>query len=117
MPLAGWILNILYGALPLAASPWIIYRRLRLGKDREGWRQKLLGDIPARPGARPCLWFHAVSVGEVLLLKPVIEKLRREHNLLDIVISTTTNTGHAVAREKYPFARVVYYPFDFTWAV
>jgi len=114
---AGWILNILYGALLLAAAPWIAYRRLRLGKDREGWRQKLLGDLPARPAGRPCLWFHAVSVGEVLLLKPVLDRLRAERGDLDIVISTTTQTGQAVAGEKYPFARLVYYPFDFTWAV
>jgi 3-deoxy-D-manno-octulosonic-acid transferase len=117
MPLAGWILNILYGALLLAASPWIAYRRVRYGKDREGWRQKLFGDIPARPDGKPCLWFHAVSVGEVLLLKPVLDRLRAERGDLDIVISTTTQTGQAVAREKYPFARTVYYPFDFTWAV
>lgn len=117
MPAAGWILNILYGALLLAASPWIVYRRLRLGKDREGWRQKLFGDIPARPGAKPCLWFHAVSVGEVLLLKPILDRLRAGRGDLEIVISTTTQTGQAVAREKYPFARTIYYPFDLTWAV
>jgi 3-deoxy-D-manno-octulosonic-acid transferase len=117
MPAAGWILNILYGTLLIAASPWIAYRRLRHGKDREGWRQKLLGDIPARPGGRPCIWFHAVSVGEVLLLRPVLEQLCSAHGNLDVVISTTTQTGQAVAREKYPFARIIYYPFDFTWAV
>jgi 3-deoxy-D-manno-octulosonic-acid transferase len=117
MLLAGWILNFLYGVLLLAASPWIVYRRLKLDKDREGWRQKLLGDLPVRPGSRPCLWFHAVSVGEVLLLKPVLDRLRAERGDLDIVISTTTQTGQAVAREKYPFATLVYYPFDFTWAV
>ncbi|QDT54316.1 3-deoxy-D-manno-octulosonic acid transferase [Caulifigura coniformis] len=117
MSAAGWILNTLYGALLIAASPWIAYRRLRHGKDREGFRQKFLGDVPARPGARPCVWLHAVSVGEVLLLKPVLDRLRAEHGSLDIVLSTTTQTGQAVAREKYPFARTVYYPFDFTWAV
>jgi 3-deoxy-D-manno-octulosonic-acid transferase len=117
MPLAGWILNLLYGALLLAASPWIVFRRLRLGKDREGWRQKLFGDIPARPGAKPCLWFHAVSVGEVLLLKPVLDRLLAARTDLEIVISTTTQTGQSVAREKYPFARTIYYPLDFTWAV
>jgi len=114
---AGWILNLLYGVLLVAAAPLIAYRRLRFGKDREGWRQKLFGDIPARPGAKPCVWFHAVSVGEVLLLKPVLEQLRRERPSVEIVISTTTQTGQAVAREKYPFARLVYFPFDFTWAV
>ena len=114
---AGWILNLLYGVLLVAAAPWIAYRRLRFGKDRAGWGQKLFGDIPARPGAKPCVWFHAVSVGEVLLLKPVLEQLRRERPSVEIVISTTTQTGQAVAREKYPFARLLYYPFDFTWAV
>ena len=30
--------------------------------------------LPLRIGDRPCVWFHAVSVGEVLLLRPLVER-------------------------------------------
>ena len=46
---------------------------VRSGKYREGWWEKFWGDAPLRIGERPCLWFHAVSVGEVLLLRPLVQ--------------------------------------------
>ena len=64
MPFA---LNLIYSAALLLFSPILFYRWLRAGKYREGWVEKLLGKAPLRIDEHPCLWFHAVSVGEVLL--------------------------------------------------
>src|SRR5262245_32806448 len=74
MPL---LLNLIYLALLVVCFPYLALRALRSGKYREGWAEKVWGTAPLRIGDRPCLWFHAVSVGEVLLLKPVIEELAR----------------------------------------
>ena len=68
MPFA---LNLIYSAALVIFSPLLFYRWLRAGKYREGWVEKLLGKAPLRIGDHPCLWFHAVSVGEVLLLRPL----------------------------------------------
>ena len=73
--------------------------------------------MPLRSGDRPCLWFHAVSVGEVLQLPPLIAGLSEQNPELEFVISTTTHTGYTVAQEKFPEHRVCYYPLDFSWAV
>jgi 3-deoxy-D-manno-octulosonic-acid transferase len=58
-----------------------------------------------------------VSVGEVLQLQPVLDGLAAEHPDCEFVISTTTVTGHEVARKKYPQHRVIFTPLDFSWAV
>ena len=72
-----FVLNVVYLAILLACSPILLLRAFRAGKYREGWSEKLLGRAPLRIGDRPCLWFHAVSVGEVLLLRPVVRELAR----------------------------------------
>jgi 3-deoxy-D-manno-octulosonic-acid transferase len=114
----GWLLNIAYLALLTAVSPWIVFQILVRGKYRQGWNEKLTGRVPI-PNGLPSkrVWFHAVSVGEVLLLAPVLKRFRETQPDAAIWISVTTHTGHAVAREKYPDCRIIYFPLDFTWAV
>ena len=70
-----WILNVFYVLLLVAVSPVILYRMLRQGKYRVGWKQKFLGLLPQRVSTGECIWFHAVSVGEVLQLQNVIGEL------------------------------------------
>ena len=95
MPLA---LNLVYVATLLIYSPLLLYRWATTRKYREGWDEKFWGNAPVRIGNQPCLWFHAVSVGEVLLLGPLIREMSRRRPGWDIVVSTTTSTGLAVAR-------------------
>ena len=68
-------LNFLYLALLCLFAPLLLFRAFRSGKYREGWSEKVLGKAPWRIGDRPCVWFHAVSVGEVLLLRPMVGEL------------------------------------------
>jgi 3-deoxy-D-manno-octulosonic-acid transferase len=112
-----WLLNLAYLALLAALSPLLLWRIVVRGKYRTGWREKLLGHVPRRAGARPCLWFHAVSVGEVLQLEPVLKELRSRLPAVEFVISTTTPTGRSVAEAKFPGDTICYFPLDFSWAV
>ncbi len=66
---------------------------------------------------RPCVWFHAVSVGEVNLLATLLAEIRERRPDCQCVISTTTVTGYALAKKKYPQLTVFYCPLDFSWAV
>jgi 3-deoxy-D-manno-octulosonic-acid transferase len=113
MPFA---LNLLYAAALMACSPLLLYRWIRMGKYREGWHEKLLGEAPLRISDDPCLWFHAVSVGEVLLLRPLVHEMARRRPNWQVVISTTTSTGLAVARRTYPDLVTFYAPLDFSWS-
>ncbi len=118
-----YLLNLFYILLLAVASPWLLYRAIGTGRYREGYGQKLLGLVPPRrPGKehedeRPCLWLHAVSVGEVNLLAPLLKMLAAERPDWECVVSTTTVTGMALARKKYPNLTVFYCPLDFSWAV
>jgi 3-deoxy-D-manno-octulosonic-acid transferase len=110
------LLNLIYAMLLTACSPLLLYRSLRAGKYREGWGEKFFGRAPHRIGDRPCVWFHAVSVGEVLLLRPILQELARRRPGWEAVISTTTRTGLATARQSYPDLVTFYAPLDFSWS-
>jgi 3-deoxy-D-manno-octulosonic-acid transferase len=113
----AYLLNLAYLAAIALALPWLLYQRIRHGKYREGWDAKFWGRLPARSGDKPCIWLHAVSVGEVNLLEPLLKRWERLHPDWDVVISTTTQTGHQLAKKKYAPRNVIYCPLDFTWAV
>jgi 3-deoxy-D-manno-octulosonic-acid transferase len=51
-----------------------------------------------------------------LLLRPVVKEMARRRPGWDVVISTTTSTGLAVARRTYPDFVTFYAPLDFSWA-
>ena len=112
-----WILNLAYVALLLAVSPVLLYRRWVHGKYRDGWSEKLWGRLPERDGSRPCLWLHAVSVGEVLQLRPLMNLLTAQRPGWDFVITSTTRTGLDVAKKEFAQHTVCYCPLDFSWAV
>lgn len=113
----AYLLNLAYLALLIAVSPWLLYTAIRKGKYREGWGAKFFGRVPIRGGDETCLWFHAVSVGEVNVLAPLIMRIEREHPEWTCVISTTTKSGYELARQKYAPRIVFYCPLDFSWAV
>lgn len=110
------VFNLIYLVLLLVCAPLLIYRAIHAGKYRQGWAEKVLGRAPVRIGEGPCLWFHAVSVGEVLLLKPILSELARRRPGWEVVVSTTTPTGLAVARRTYPDLVTFYAPLDFSWS-
>lgn len=87
------------------------------GKNRRGWTQKLFGSVAPRTTDNPCIWMHAVSVGEVNLLAPLIARLQKERPNLEVVISATTETGFDLANKKFPEHFVFFCPLDFTWAI
>lgn len=109
-------LNVIYIVVLVLASPMLLYKSWKRGKYREGWSQKFLGLCPERVGRGPCVWFHAVSMGEVRLLKPLVAELERRRPDWDIVISTTTETGLNQARQLFPELLTFYAPLDFSWA-
>jgi 3-deoxy-D-manno-octulosonic-acid transferase len=100
------------------ASPYWIYQMLRHGKYRRGLRERL-GVVPVRLGSdgRPSIWVHAVSVGEVLAVSGLVRRLGTEFSKHRVVVSTTTDTGQALAGNLFDTENVFYFPLDFAFAV
>ena len=112
-----YLLNLIYLLLILVSLPWLIVQAVRKGKYREGYAAKFFGRVPRRTSTKTCLWLHAVSVGEVNLLAPLVKRIEQERPGWQCVISTTTATGMELAKKKYARRTVFYCPLDFSWAV
>ena len=110
-------LDLLYLLALSLAAPWLAWRYVVQGKDRGGWFVKLTGRVPPRAGREPCVWLHAVSVGEALQLPGLIAALRDRRPGLVPVVTVSTNTGLAVARAKLSGIAVHRAPLDLSWAV
>jgi 3-deoxy-D-manno-octulosonic-acid transferase len=111
--------SIALSAALLATSPYWLFRMATTGKYREGLSERL-GRVPRalrdHVHGKPVLWVHAVSVGEVLAASRLIQSLREQSGCA-IVVSTTTRTGQALARERFGQDSVFYFPLDFAFAV
>ena len=66
-----------------------------------------------KPGARP-IWIHAVSVGEILSIEPLVKNLKRHFSSPAIVLTTATQTGFTIAQNRLAesVAAIGYFPFD-----
>src|SRR5690242_19851892 len=117
----AFLLDVVYLLGLFLLSPWIFYKSFTTGKYRRGLWSKLLGPSPRHPVTppprHPIAWFHGVSVGEIHLLRPIVARFRRRHPDWDCVLSTTTDTGFDEASKHFPGLPVIYWPFDFSWAV
>ena len=99
-------------------SPWLVWRAVATGRYRRELGAKLFGRVSVPQSARkPVAWFHAVSVGEVNLLGTLVAAFRKRHPDWLVVVSSTTDTGLAEARKRFPDLAVIAWPFDFSWAV
>lgn len=107
--------DLLYILLALLLIPYFIFRRLK-GKKSAPWSARM-ARLPQRSPERRRVWIHAVSVGEVNAAAPLVKALNTAFPDAEIVISTTTATGNAVALKKYGAGSVLQYPHDFSWVV
>ena len=66
----------------------------------------------------PCIWMHAVSVGEAGTAISIIKSLKKRLPNASIILSTTTFYGHKFAVERLDSnVRCIYAPIDFPVSV
>jgi 3-deoxy-D-manno-octulosonic-acid transferase len=103
----------------VVSAPWWLFRMATTQKYREGLLERL-GVVRKgliRNEKPHIIWLHAVSVGEVLAVSRLVKELDAALPDHSILISTTTRTGQALARERFGANRVFYCPLDLPWAV
>jgi len=110
------LIDVLYLLGAVVLAPVLAVRAWTTGKYRSDWRQRL-GESPELPPHPARIWVHAVSVGEVNAVRGLIEALRSARCDVEVVVSTTTDTGLARARQIFPDLTVFRYPLDFSSCV
>jgi 3-deoxy-D-manno-octulosonic-acid transferase len=110
------LLKLIYPVLLALGSVFALYRRRKRDPDNFAWRE-YLGRVPVRPVSANCVWIHGVSLGEINATRTIVDELRRRSPDTVVVVSSTTETGLARAREVYPRLVVFQFPLDFAFAV
>jgi len=86
-------------------------------KFHQGLKARL-GILAPQPGLHAPIWIHAVSVGEAMAVRNLVQRLREAFPGRKFVISTVTATGNKIAREiGAPGDLVTYLPFDISFII
>lgn len=119
-------MRFLYSVLLYALLPLLLLRMLLRSRRAPAYRRRLgerLGVYPAgdeaeMAPARPAIWVHAVSVGELQASAVLVEALLLAYPAYRVVLTTTTPTGSARVRAVFQ-QRVshVYLPWDLPGSV
>ncbi|MBI4584228.1 MAG: 3-deoxy-D-manno-octulosonic acid transferase [Planctomycetes bacterium] len=118
-----FLLDLIYLlAAPFILAALFLKSRLFTGKRYfAGLKRRLAVPAPRRVSERPCLWVHAVSVGEVRTALPLLAALAEAFPEWDLALSTSTETGfEAAAKSALPAApalQLFYMPLDLSWLV
>ncbi len=98
-------------AFLLLAPVLLLHRKTRAGLlERFGFYRP--GSIPE--GGWPRIWLHGASAGDLQALAPMMRRFRERYPECRILVSTITNTGFLMARERLraDLDAVLYAPWD-----
>jgi 3-deoxy-D-manno-octulosonic-acid transferase len=103
-----------YLIIPIALFR-LFWRSIKLPKIRQHWKNRL-GFIKLEHSPR--IWLHAVSVGETIAAKPLIESLLLQYPSHKLLVTNTTATGYAVTIKSFgDRVEHCYFPYDLNGAV
>ncbi|MFA0088581.1 lipid IV(A) 3-deoxy-D-manno-octulosonic acid transferase [Vibrio sp. 10N.261.51.F12] len=118
------MLRVLYSLLLALIAPLFLYGlyKKKPGKPSVGarWKEHFgvtpLLALRSNEAGGP-LWIHAVSVGEVIAVSPLIKAIKQQHPSLVVVVTTTTPTGAEQAEKLGDLIHHRYMPLDFGFAL
>lgn len=113
--------NLFLWTFCLTLLPFIVGKMLFRSEGRKILAQKL-GFFPPEEislmEGKPRIWVHAVSLGEVAAVHPLIRQLRQEYPQACLMLSTSTESGQKMARERVgEVSAAFFFPFDLPWVV
>ena len=110
------IYNLLFPIVFLFMLPKFLTRMMRRGGYFQHFEQRVghFGtNTKAKLREHRRVWVHAVSVGEIYVALRFIKAYREQHPDTYFALSTTTSTGHAIARKEIdPRDVLFYFPVD-----
>lgn len=113
------ILRFIYTLVLFLVSPFFLYGlyKTKTNKPKFGSRWKEHFGVTPKLIAQAPIWIHAVSVGELLAVSPLIKQLKADDPKQVIIVTTTTSTGAAEAKKLGELVEHRYMPLDFPFAI
>ena len=109
-------MRLLYNSIIIIViiiSPVIIIFRILNGKENLKSILEKFGFSKKRRNKGKLIWFHCSSVGEFLSIIPLIERLEKERDIKNILVSTSTLSSSKIFN-KFNFKKTFhqFYPLD-----
>ena len=97
----------------LIISPFIILFRIFKGKEDVLRFKEKFCSFSKKRNAGKLVWFHGASVGEIMSIIPIINKLDNDKSINQILITSSTLSSSKIVK-KYKFKKVVhqFFPID-----
>ena len=95
-----WLYRLIFLPALLVALPYYALRMFRRGGYSEGFSHRFGRiSVPPKTTGVKRIWIQAVSVGEITAIEPLLKTLKSTPGV-EVVLTTTTSTAYAIAREK-----------------
>lgn len=113
-----WIYNIGFSLAFMLTWPWFALRMRRRGNFWYGLGERFTIYSPELKAKlarlKQPVWIHAVSVGEMMLARVLVDELRLLNSQQDVVVTCTTSTGRALGDRELvdEHTLVIYSPAD-----
>ena len=103
----GILTNIIFLFSPLI----FIFRLLKKKEDINRFQEKYC--IYSIENFKKTIWFHAVSVGELMSIIPIINKLERNKKVKKIIVtSSTISSANIFKKQKFKKTIHKFFPLD-----
>ena len=111
------IYNVVLFFLLLIYFPYFFIKNKFIRKLPLNLKDRFGKNIPENERETKSIWFHAVSMGEVLSIQNLISEVKKIHSDWRIYLSTLTPTGFEIANKKIEADGIFYFPLDFPWII
>ena len=93
-------------------SPLIFIYRILKGKEDPKRFQEKIG-IYSKKKIKNNIWIHAASIGELMSVIPIINKLENNKKIKSIIVTTTTNSSAKIfSKLRFKKTFHIYFPLD-----
>ncbi len=103
----GILTNIVFLFSPII----FLFRIFKKKEDRNRFQEKYC--IYSKKNSQKTIWFHAVSVGELMSIIPIINKLEKNKKIKKIIVTTSTISSAKIFKQQ-KFEKTIhkFFPLD-----
>tara|TARA_B100000902_G_scaffold12873_1_gene15697 strand:+ start:2993 stop:4234 length:1242 start_codon:yes stop_codon:yes gene_type:complete len=107
-----FVYRVLINLIFILSPVIIIFRVFQKKEDLKRFKEKFCFFSKKKKEGQ-LIWFHGASVGEILSIMPVLNKLEKNPNISQILVTSNTLSSSKII-EKYKFKKLVhqFFPID-----